>query len=66
MSTTRAVEYRITRELLGRRHRAKQGLVVQSLICSVAIAAGLAVLTAFAPGLIWALALGVVAVSLGS
>ncbi len=66
MSTTRTIELRIIRELLCTRGKAKQGLAAQSLIRSVAIAAGLAALAAFVPGLIWILFLGAVVLSLGS
>jgi len=65
MSTTRAIEYRITRQIMRRRDGRHYGGRAEGLITAVSVVAVLGVLAAFVPGLLWAMLLGSVVLILG-
>ena len=65
MTTTRAVEFRITQRLLRRRGARKQSVSAEALIVVVSVVACLGVLAAFVPGLLWVMLAASVALTLG-
>ncbi len=64
MTTTRAIEYRIARQLI-RRRAAHNPVRAQRLITAVSFVACLGVLAIVVPGLLWVLLAGSVVVCLG-
>jgi len=67
LSTSRSVEYKIIRQLLGRRsERFNRTVMVERFITSVAIVACLGLLAAFVPGLLWVLLLAALVLTLGA
>ena len=65
MTTTRAVEFRITQRLLRRRAVRKQSVSAEALIVVVSVVACLGVLAVFVPGLLWVMLAASVALTLG-
>ena len=65
MSTTRAIEYQITRQILRRRSGRNRRLPVEGLIVAISALACLGVLAAFVPGFVWLLLLGAFMLTLG-
>lgn len=65
MSTTRAIEYHIVRQILRRREGRRNEGRAESLIAAVSVVACLGVLAAFVPGLLWVLLFGSVVLTLG-
>lgn len=66
MTPTRAIEYRITRQLQARRSRRVSHFSAEGLILGASIVACLGVLVAFVPGLLWIALLGTCVLALGS
>ena len=65
MSTTRAIEYRITRQILRRRAGRNRRLPVEGLIVAISTLACLGVLAVFVPGFAWLLLVGAFVLTLG-
>jgi len=65
MSTTRAIEYRVTQRLLRRRQGRNYRVPVEAVIIVVSVVACLGVLAAFVPGLLWVMLTGSVVLTLG-
>ena len=65
MSTTRAIEYQITRQIMRRRAGRNRRMPVEVLIVAISTLACLGVLAAFVPGFAWLLLLGAFVLTLG-
>ena len=66
MSPSQSVERSIIRQLLNRRAQPRAKVSVESLITTLSIVAGLGLLAVFVPGLLGALFVGAVVLTLGS
>ena len=64
MSTTRVIEYQITRQILRRRARNRR-VPVEVLIVAISTLACLGVLAVFVPGFAWLMLLGAFVLTLG-